>query len=180
MSPSVENKVILVNELDEAIGLAGKMHAHEHGLLHRAFSVFIFDHEGRLLLQQRAREKYHSGSLWTNSCCSHPLPGENIERAAHRRLVEELGFDCPLVWKYSFIYHSELDQGLTEHELDHVFFGTYEGKIAPNPHEVASYRYVSLDRLEEEMQQYPKRFTAWFKITFPQMKVEAGNYPPLS
>ena len=139
--------VILVDENDQEVGQMEKMEAHEKGLLHRAFSVFVFDKEGNFLLQRRAFEKYHSGGLWTNSCCSHPRSGETTKQAAMRRLEEELGFVVDVEEQFSFIYKSELDKGLTEHELDHVFFATYEGKIEPNPEEVAEVKYVALEEL---------------------------------
>ncbi|WP_028297545.1 isopentenyl-diphosphate Delta-isomerase [Olivibacter sitiensis] len=165
-----EELVVLVDKNDEVLGYEEKMAAHEKGLLHRAFSIFVFDLQGRLLLQKRAQRKYHSGGLWTNTCCSHPRPDEDIEAAAHRRLKEELGFDCPLTWAYSFIYRSELDKGLTEHEYDHVFFGTYEGQITPNPEEVGLCNYISLHEIERDIHLHPQRYTEWFKITFDQMK----------
>lgn len=121
-------QVILVNELDQETGLMEKMEAHEKGLLHRAFSVFIMNDQGDMLLQQRALDKYHSGGLWTNACCSHPLPGEAVEAAAHRRLSEEMGFDCPLRELFQFTYRTEFDNGLIEHEYDHVWTGTEHPK----------------------------------------------------
>src|SRR3954470_13284590 len=120
-------QVILVNEKDQAIGTMEKMEAHRKGVLHRAFSVFIFDRHGKMLLQQRAFHKYHSGGLWTNACCSHPLPGEDIESAAHRRLYEEMGFQTPLKKIFDFTYKADFRNGLTEYEFDHVFTGYYEG-----------------------------------------------------
>ena len=127
------NEVILVNERDEALGVMEKMEAHRKGALHRAFSVFIFDSRGRMLLQQRASEKYHGGLLWTNACCSHPYPGEEVERAAERRLNEELGFTAPIHKIFSFTYRALVENDLTEHEFDHVFAGQYEGEITANP-----------------------------------------------
>lgn len=162
--------VILVDEKDNELGLMEKMEAHEKGLLHRAFSVFIFDRSGKLLLQQRAVEKYHSGGLWSNSCCSHPRKGESVKAAAERRLQEEMGFHVDVEEKFSFIYKSKLDKGLYEHELDHVFFATYEGNITPNPAEVMDYKYVELDWLDRDMRLNPENYTEWFKICFDEVK----------
>ncbi len=161
--------VILVDEKDQEVGLMEKMEAHEKALLHRAFSVFIFDEQGRFLLQRRALEKYHSGGLWTNACCSHPRSGETTKEAAIRRLSEELGFTTDVEEQFSFIYKSELDKGLTEHELDHVFFGTYVGEIKPNPEEVMDTKYVALNELKEDMQSHPEHYTEWFKICFNEV-----------
>ena len=166
----LEERVILVNEKDEAIGTMEKMDAHEKAVLHRAFSVFVFDTHGRMLLQRRAMSKYHSGGLWTNTCCSHPREGETTEEAAHRRLQEEMGFDCPLDDRFHFIYKAELDQGLTEHELDHVFTGVHEGEIHLNSVEVMEYRYISWADLEAELADDPSSFTEWFKIALPEVK----------
>lgn len=164
-----EEFVVLVDENDQEVGLMEKMEAHEKGLLHRAFSVFVFDSNGRFLLQRRALEKYHSGGLWTNACCSHPRDGETAKEAAERRLMEEMGFVVNVERQFSFIYKSELDKGLTEHELDHVFFATYEGEIKPNPEEVMETKYVELKDLKEEMKSHPDRFTEWFKICFDEV-----------
>src|SRR5258708_894916 len=125
----MEERVILVNDQDEEIGTEEKMCAHEKGLLHRAFSIFIYNSKGEMLLQRRAKIKYHSGGLWTNACCSHPRKGETIEKAAHRRLKEEFGFDCNLKNAFSFIYQADLDKGLKEHEFDYVLTGLYDGPI---------------------------------------------------
>jgi isopentenyl-diphosphate delta-isomerase len=166
---SKEEFVILVDKDDNEVGLMEKMEAHEKGLLHRAFSVFVFDSEGRFLLQRRAIEKYHSGGLWTNSCCSHPRSGETTEEAAKRRLSEELGFVVDVEEQFSFVYKSELDKGLTEHELDHVFFATYEGEINPNPEEVMETKYVELSWLQDDMKAHPNHYTEWFKICFDEV-----------
>lgn len=166
-------KVILVDENDTPIGSMEKMEAHEKALLHRAFSVFIFNSKNEMLIHQRAHSKYHSGGLWTNACCSHPRENETAEQAAHRRLVEEMGFDCPINFRFSFIYKAELDQGLTEHEFDHVFTGVYESEIKPNPEEVADYRFLSLDQLRAELNSTPDLFTEWFKIAFKQLDRES-------
>ena len=164
-----EEFVILVDEQDQSLGLMEKMEAHEKGVLHRAFSVFVFNDKGELLLQQRALDKYHSGGLWTNTCCSHPRDGESAEDAAHRRLQEEMGFDCKLEKKFHFIYKRELDKGLTEHELDHVFFGIYNATPNINPEEVASYKWVNMAELKTDLQTNPHLYTEWFKICFDEV-----------
>ncbi|MES2655330.1 MAG: isopentenyl-diphosphate Delta-isomerase [Bacteroidota bacterium] len=156
--------VILVDENDREIGLMEKQEAHEKALLHRAFSVFIFNHKNELLLQQRALHKYHSAGLWTNTCCSHPRAGESIEQAAHRRLQEEMGFDCELHKKTSFIYKASFENGLTEHEFDHILVGKYDQTININPQEVAAYKWVNTEWLKTDLLQNPKNYTAWFTI----------------
>jgi isopentenyl-diphosphate delta-isomerase len=162
-------QVILVNEKDEQTGVMEKMEAHRQALLHRAFSVFVFDSEGKLLLQQRAYSKYHSGGLWTNTCCSHPQPGEKVKDAALRRLQEELGFTTPLTKVFDFVYRSDFDNGLTEHEFDHVFIGNYNGRINPDPAEVAAIKYVELNDIEEDLKANPDSYTTWFRIAFPKL-----------
>ena len=159
-----QEHVILVDENDREIGTMEKMEAHEKGLLHRAFSVFIFNERGEMLIHQRAASKYHSGGLWTNACCSHPRMGETVEEAAHRRLMEEMGFDCEVDERFQFIYRADLDHGLTEHELDHVLFGTFNGYPQPNPDEVMAWKYIPLPSLLEDIESQPDAYTAWFKI----------------
>ena len=166
----VQNEVILVNEQDEPIGVMEKMLVHQQGLLHRAFSVFIFDERGRMLLQQRAAGKYHGAGLWTNACCSHPFPGEGIEDAAARRLKEELGFATSLQKIFTFTYYAQVENGLIEHEFDHVFTGRYQGRIIMNPEEVSDHRYLEMAELIRELGNYPERFTSWFKIAFPKIE----------
>ena len=163
-------EVVLVNEKDEAVGTMEKMAAHEQAVLHRAFSVFVFNKNGDLLMQQRAFSKYHSGGLWTNTCCSHPRPGEHVADAANRRLQEEMGFTTSLTKAFYFTYKAAFDNGLTEHEFDHVFTGIYEGPIHFNPNEVASYAFMTEKELEEQIQEMPARFTAWFHIAYPKLK----------
>ena len=158
------NQVILVDKNDQEIGVMEKMQAHEEARLHRAFSVFVFNSKGELMIHQRAFEKYHSGGLWTNTCCSHPMPGETTKDAAHRRLMEEMGFDCFLEEVYEFQYYAELDKGLTEHEYDHVFIGKYDGEPVLNPEEVAAYKFITLAELKESIDQSPEEYTEWFKI----------------
>jgi len=165
----VDQQVILVNEQDEEIGTAEKYLAHQRGLLHRAFSVFVFryaaENQPELLLQQRAMSKYHSAGLWTNACCSHPQPGEDILLAAKRRLQEELGLNLPELKALGrFHYTAHFENGLTENELDHVFIGYYQGeKIAPNPAEVENIRWVSPTVLKEELRLKSDQFTVWFE-----------------
>jgi isopentenyl-diphosphate delta-isomerase len=158
------DEVILVNENDDEIGFMPKLEAHQKGSLHRAFSVFIFNSKGEMLLQQRAYGKYHSEGLWSNTCCSHPLPNEATESAAVRRLQEEMGIQTPLQFLYSFLYKAELDNGLTEHELDHVFWGTSDHEPIINTSEVANYKYINVEELTTDMRRNPARYTEWFKI----------------
>jgi len=165
--------VILVDENDNELGSMEKMEAHEKAMLHRAFSVLIFNAKGELLLQQRAHSKYHSADLWTNACCSHPRAGENTEEAAHRRLMEELGFDCDLKLVQSFIYKAPFDNGLTEHELDHIFKGNFDGDVIPNPEEVSAVRWVEPNQLLKEIERSPEQFTVWFKMILSKVTITA-------
>ena len=165
----ITEKVILVDENDNSIGEMEKMEAHEKALLHRAFSVFIFNNNHELMLQQRAFSKYHSPGLWTNTCCSHPRPGENTESAAHRRLVEEMGFDCEINKIFDFIYKAKLDQGLTEHEFDHVFAGTFNSNPKINHYEVESWKWMHMDDIASDMKLDPEKYTVWFKIAFERV-----------
>lgn len=166
----MEEKVVLINEADEVLGLMDKMQAHENGLLHRAFSVFLFNSKGEMLLQQRAGSKYHSPLQWTNACCSHPRENETYEEAAKRRLMEELGIDVPVVEKFHFLYKAEVGEDLWEHELDHVFTGFYEGEFNLNKEEVEGVRYITMDALGQEMKEHPQHFTEWFKIILEEYK----------
>ena len=159
----MENLVVLVDENDNQIGVGEKLEVHRNGLLHRAFSIFVFNEKRELLLQQRAREKYHSGGLWANTCCSHPFPDEDLNRAAHRRLKEEMGFDCELREVGSFIYRAELEGGLVENELDNVFVGQFEGEPDVNPLEVAEYKWISMKDLYEDITKNPDRYVYWLK-----------------
>lgn len=159
----MEDELILVNEHDKQIGTMGKLLAHQLGCLHRAFSIFIFNHHGQLLIQQRALHKYHSAGQWANSCCSHPKPNEDTLKAAERRLKEELGFVTPLTRVGSIIYHAEVSGGLIEHEFDHLFIGFYDQGITPNIDEVNSIRWVFPSELIQEVAQYPEKFTPWIK-----------------
>lgn len=160
------NEVILVDKYDQPVGTMEKLEAHRQGLLHRAFSIFIFDQQERMLLQQRADNKYHSGGLWSNACCSHPIPGEDLETTLQNKLEQEMGFTCPLEKAFSEIYKAPMPNGLVEHEFDHVFFGFFSGKISPNPAEVKAYRFLSRREIEREIAQNPDDFTAWFKILY--------------
>jgi isopentenyl-diphosphate delta-isomerase len=162
-------QVILVNEQDEEVGSMEKMEAHYQGTLHRAFSIFIFNDRGEMLLQQRALNKYHSGGLWTNACCSHPRPGEDIVGAANRRLQEEMGFSTPLRKIFDFRYNASFDNGLTEHEFDHVFVGNFNGKIQPNPSEVHDYCFKTIGEIDANIASNANKYTAWFCIAFPKV-----------
>ena len=161
--------VILVNPEDRPLGTMEKMEAHRKGVLHRAFSVFVFNSQGELLLHRRAMDKYHSGGLWTNTCCSHPRPGESVVEAAQRRLVEEMGMRCQLEPKFSFVYRADLDHGMIEHELDHVLIGYSDVPPKPNADEVCDTRYMSVRALEDDIAANPDNYTAWFKICFPEV-----------
>jgi len=161
--------ITLVDENDTQWGKIEKIQAHEKGLLHRAFSIFIFNSKGELLLQQRSPNKYHSGNLWTNTCCSHPSFGESLASAANRRLMEEMGFDCSLTYGFNFIYKASFDNGLIEHEFDHVFFGKSDELPIPNANEVKDWKYMSLSELTIDIDRNPDRYTAWLKICFPKV-----------
>lgn len=164
----MEELVVLVNEKDEQIGLMPKMEAHEKAKLHRAFSVFVFNAKGELMLQQRAASKYHSPLLWTNTCCSHQREGETNLEAGKRRLMEEMGFVTELEEVFSFIYKAPFDNGLTEHELDHVMVGFYEGAPYINTEEVEAYKWMPLEAVKTDINNQPELYTAWFKIIFEQ------------
>ena len=161
--------VILVDEQDRPTGTMGKMEVHEKALLHRAFSVFIFNDNREMLLQQRALKKYHSAGLWTNACCSHPKPGEDTMAAAQKRLQEELGFTTPLQKAFEFIYKAFFENGLTEYEFDHVFTGIFNKEIHPDPNEVNDFCFMSLKEIEESITSHPAKYTEWFKIAFPRL-----------
>ncbi len=165
----MEELVILVDQDDRETGVMEKIQAHREALLHRAFSVFVFNSKGELMLQQRALGKYHSPGLWTNTCCSHPRPGEETEAAAHRRLHEEMGFDCTLTKIFHFTYKAPFDNNLTEHEVDHVFVGFSDTLPVINPEEVESYRFATLDDISVEMAENPELFTVWFQIAFERV-----------
>jgi len=161
-----EEMVILVNGQDEEIGTMPKMEAHEKAVLHRAFSVFIMNEKGETMLQQRAADKYHSPLLWTNTCCSHQRAGESNIEAGKRRLNEEMGFETNLEELFSFIYKAPFDNGLTEHELDHVMMGSYEGEPKVNTDEVADWKWMKPSDIKDDISKSPEKYTAWFKIIF--------------
>lgn len=162
----MEEYVILVDSQDRPIGTMEKLAAHQEGRLHRAFSVFVLNGSDEMLLQRRAETKYHSGGLWTNACDGHPRPGEEVVAAAHRRLQEELGFDCPLAEVFRFTYRVEIDHGLTEHEIDYVLVGRFEGQPQPNPQEASECRWASWDEVSQGMKANPEQYAEWFKIAF--------------
>ena len=172
----MEERVILVDEAGREIGSEAKLTAHRLGRLHRAFSVFVFDSGGRLMLQRRATGKYHSGGLWSNTCCGHPRPGEETCAAAARRLREEMGFECLLEPAGEFIYWAELGDELIEHEYDHVFIGWLDGTPEPDPDEVAEWRFASLGQIRREIAVTPDAFTAWFGQALARLQ-ESGKLP---
>ncbi len=160
--------VVLVNEFDEEIGQMEKIEAHKKGALHRAFSVFIFNSRGEVLLQKRAASKYHSPGLWTNTCCSHPRINESVIDAANRRLDEEMGLNADLKFAFDFIYKVEFDNGLFEHEFDHVFYGITDQLPTLNPEEADAYQYLHPDQIEADLKKHPENYTEWFKICFSE------------
>lgn len=162
--------VVLVNLNDEPVGTMEKMEAHRTPHLHRAFSIFLFNSHNEMLLQRRALSKYHSGGLWTNACCSHPYPGEKVEDAANRRLMEELGIGTRLRKAFQFTYMAEFENGLFEHEFDHVFIGAFEGQVHPDPSEVADYCYKSIEEIKSDLELVPAAYTPWFKIALPYLE----------
>ena len=164
----MKEQVILVDEQDNPIGLMEKIEAHEKALLHRAFSVFVFNSKGELMLQQRAAEKYHSPLLWTNTCCSHQRDGETSLEAGKRRLQKEMGFVCELEEVFWFIYKAPFDNGLTEHELDHVMVGKFEGEPEINKEEVEAYKWMPLEDVKNDIEKQPEIYTEWFKIIFKE------------
>lgn len=166
---TLEPYVILVDQNDNQIGIAGKMEAHEKALLHRAVSVFILDQEGKWILQRRAFDKYHSNGLWTNTCCTHPLPGETSTAAAARRLKEEMGLECNLNELFSFTYREKLEKGLTEHEFDHVFYGISSKDPVINTSEVEDWKAVSFDDLYTDIRENPSNYTYWFKKIYEKV-----------
>lgn len=163
--------VILVDEHDREIGVLEKQRAHVEGALHRAISVFLFDSSGtRMLLQRRAEEKYHSGGLWSNACCSHPAPGEVASDAAHRRLREELGVDCPLTFAFTFLYRADVGPSLVEHELDHVFFGRCDAAVNADPAEISAVEWVPVSEVIHDVETNPGRYSAWFGIALTELR----------
>ena len=161
--------VVLVDELDNKVGLMEKMEAHINPTLHRAFSIFIFNSKNEMLLQQRALSKYHTPGLWTNTCCSHPRDGESLHDATKRRLQEEMGMQCELKEAFSFIYKADVMQGLVEHEFDHVFIGTSDDLPIINKDGVESFRYDTVENIKADIERNPQNYTAWFKIAFDKL-----------
>lgn len=172
--------VVLVDEHDQPIGICEKQRAHIEGRLHRALSVFVLDHTGtRMLLQQRAYGKYHSGGRWSNACCSHPAPGESVADAARRRLAEELGLECPLDFTFTFIYRAQVADGLTEHELDHVFVGRCGGVPVPDPEEIAAVEWMDVTAVIADLEARPDRYSAWFGLALGELRARGylGSSP---
>lgn len=163
-------EIVLVDENDRQLGTMEKMETHEKGLLHRAFSIFIFNKNGEMLLQQRSLTKYHSGGLWTNACCSHPAPGEETIIAAQRRLQEELGFTTSIEKIFDFVYKADFENDLIEYEFDHVFTGEFEGEIIANKEEVKDYCYKSVQEIQQDLHHHSQKYTAWFQLAFPKIK----------
>jgi isopentenyl-diphosphate delta-isomerase len=170
---AVSPNIILVNESDEAIGVGEKLMVHQKALLHRAFSILVFNRQNELLIHQRAENKYHSSGLWTNTCCGHPNEAEEISKAAHRRLVEEMGFDCDLSFLFKFHYITTFENNLTENEIDHVFVGFYDLDFMVNPDEVQAYTWKSLDEIREEVILNPEKYTFWFKEILKNKEFQA-------
>lgn len=170
--------IISVDKDDKEIGPIEKMEAHCKGVLHRAFSIFIFNSSGQLLLQKRNKEKYHSGGLWTNTCCSHPGYGEKLEDAIYRRLKEEMGFTCELREIFSFSYKVDFENNLTENEYDHVFIGTFDGEVIPNENEVENYKWVDIAEAKSDIENNPYLYTFWFKCLFNRV-IEFVKYDPV-
>jgi isopentenyl-diphosphate delta-isomerase len=171
-------EVILVDENDVPAGTIGKIEAHQKALLHRAFSVFIFNDKGEMLLHRRAKKKYHSGDLWSNACCSHPQPGEDTAVAAGNRLFEEMGIRTSLKKAFDFVYKASFDNGLIEYEFDHVFTGTYNGEITPDPDEVSDYCFQSTEEIRNSITTHPQKYTEWFKIAFPMLMEHHAEKSP--
>lgn len=170
-----DDVVVLVDELDNATGSVSKLVAHQgDGMLHRAFSVFIFDTAGRLLIQRRSEAKYHFAGVWANTCCSHPRPGESVVEAAHRRLGQEMGFDCALKELFFFVYRAPSPNGMVEHELDHVLMGTYAGPVSPDPAEIQEWKWIAPSRLLSDMIEKPGEFAPWLGLAAPRVFASLG------
>lgn len=165
----MEDQIILVDEQDREIGTAGKLDAHRAGQRHRAFSIFVFNPAGQLLLQKRASKKYHSGGLWSNTCCSHPRPGASLEEEAHRRLKEEMGFECDLQRIFSFEYRVQFENDLWENEIDHVFVGGYDGNPSPDPEEAEDWKWMDLEALVNDVKTNPESYSYWLRISIDQV-----------
>lgn len=176
MSNSPTAEVILVDTDDNIIGSMEKLKAHEQGLLHRAFSILIFNDAQELLLQQRALNKYHSAGLWTNTCCSHQMPGETTMEASIRRLKEEMGMSCELFHQFTFIYKAELENNLIEHELDHVLIGFSNENPVINEEEVMNFKWIKIEHLQRDMKLHPENYTVWFNLIFNQHLERLNSY----
>ena len=163
-------QVVLVDKNNRKIGIEEKIKAHKEGKLHRAFSIFIFNSKGELLIQQRAKTKYHSGGLWSNTVCSHPKPNETYQQAIHRRLKEEMDFDCKLKKLFCFIYNTGFQKGLIENEYDCVFIGNFDGKPKPNPQEIMNYKWISVNELKQDIIKNSNKYTIWLKISLNRIK----------
>ncbi|MEK6837593.1 MAG: isopentenyl-diphosphate Delta-isomerase [Nanoarchaeota archaeon] len=161
--------VILVDGKDNPVGKEEKLEAHRQGKLHRAFSIFVFNSKGEVMMQKRHRNKYHSGGLWTNTCCSHPRPDESVLQAAHRRLKEEMGFDCELKEAFSFVYEVKLDKGLIEHEFDHVIIGKFDGAPKVNAEEAEDWNWMKIDELHRDVKANPQNYTRWLQIAIDRV-----------
>lgn len=166
----MEERVLLVDSENISVGTMGKMEAHQKGLLHRAFSIYLFNAKNELLLQKRAKIKYHSGGLWTNTCCGHPRPQEEITSAAKRRLMEEMGIESSLTELTQLTYKTTLENGLIEHEYLHVFVGSYNGALVPNPLEVEEWKWQNPEVILRDLETHPSAYTKWFNIVFPTLK----------
>lgn len=164
--------IVTVDEMDREVGAIEKIKAHKEAVLHRAFSVIVRNSKGEILLQQRYHGKYHSPSLWTNTCCSHQRVGETLEQSIHRRMKEEMGFDCDVREVFHFLYKAEFDNQLTEHEIDHVFIGEYDGVVNPDPMEVENIRWMTVDALRQDMKENPDQYTVWFQILMGRPEME--------
>jgi isopentenyl-diphosphate delta-isomerase len=171
-------RLVLVDERDREVGTEEKLAAHRAGLLHRAFSILVFNPRGDLLLQRRAASKYHSGGCWSNACCGHPRPGEPLERAAHRRLREEMGFDCELAHHSVVRYSASLDHGLVENEVDHVLLGAWEGAPRPDPREAEGWRWISQRALRARVARAPQEFTVWFRLILAALDARRSRRGP--
>jgi len=171
-----QEMVVLVDENDNRLGLEEKLKAHQNGgKLHRAISIFVFNSGKEIMLQRRSLAKYHAGGLWANTCCSHPRDGEPVEAAGHRRLMEEMGFDCGLKEAFSFIYHADVGNGLRENEYDHVLVGRYDLPPKPNPAEVSGWKFMGLEGLSEDIRANPDAYAPWLRIALPRMMGWAGE-----
>lgn len=164
-----EQKIAIVNIYNQIIGYQDKLEVHREGILHRAFSIFVFNEKREMLLQQRAFSKYHSPGLWTNTCCSHATENKEFETSIHERLMEEMGFDCKLDYQFLFKYKVDFENGLIEHEIDHVYFGFSSEDPNPNPEEVAAYCWVNAKDIRDEIKKHPEKFTYWFKLIFERV-----------